>query len=182
MTFRNLSILQKIGLVVFVMGLSSLVIAFVGAKGISALEQAIVSVGAKEEVAREAMDLRVDIIAISRMTYQLAAEPEKAADFRTETEKRANEMLERLPKIEATADETELKQLQTIRSTLETYFGEIRAMVDVAEKSGKDGAAIKAGLDKALAAQKTVTSAVKEYSTYSGNALATAREDALQSS
>ncbi len=47
MTFRNLSILQKIGLVVFVMGLSSLVIAFVGAKGISALEQAIVSVGAE---------------------------------------------------------------------------------------------------------------------------------------
>ncbi|CAN7482300.1 methyl-accepting chemotaxis protein [Pararhizobium sp. LjRoot235] len=182
MTFRNLSILQKIGLVVFVMGLSSLVIAFVGAKGISALERAIVSVGAKEEVAREAMDLRVDIIAISRMTYQLAAEPEKAADFRAETEKRSKEMLERLPKIEAAADETELKQLQTIRATLETYFGEIRAMVDVAEKSGKDGAAIKAGLDKALVAQKTVTSAVKEYSAYSGNTLATARADALQSS
>jgi methyl-accepting chemotaxis protein len=182
MTFRNLSILQKIGLVVFVMGLSSLVIAFVGAKGISALEQAIVSVGAKEEVAREAMDLRVDIIAISRMTYQLAAQPEKAADFRAETEKRANEMLERLPKIEATADQTELKQLQTIRSTLETYFGEIRAMVDVAEKDGQDAAAIKAGLDEALAAQKTVTSAVKEYSTYSGEALAAARADALQSS
>jgi methyl-accepting chemotaxis protein len=182
MTFRNLSILQKIGLVVFVMGLSSLVIAFVGAKGISALEQAIVSVGAKEEVAREAMDLRVDIIAISRMTYQLAAQPEKAADFRAETEKRANEMLERLPKIEATADQTELKQLQTIRSTLETYFGEIRAMVDVAEKDGQDAAAIKAGLDEALAAQKTVTSAVKEYSIYSGEALATARADALQSS
>ncbi|CAN7183549.1 methyl-accepting chemotaxis protein [Pararhizobium sp. LjRoot255] len=182
MTFRNLSILQKIGLVVFVMGLSSLVIAFVGAKGISALEQAIVSVGEKEEVAREAMDLRVDIIAISRMTYQLAAQPEKAADFRAETEKRSNEMLERLPKIEATADQTELKQLQTIRSTLETYFGEIRAMVDVAEKDSQDGAAIKAGLDKALAAQKTVTSAVKEYSTYSGEALATARADALKSS
>jgi methyl-accepting chemotaxis protein len=182
MTFRNLSILQKIGLVVFVMGLSSLVIAFVGAKGISALEQAIVSVGEKEEVAREAMDLRVDIIAISRMTYQLAAQPEKAADFRAETEKRSKEMLERLPKIEAAADETELRQLQTIRATLETYFGEIRAMVDVAEKSGKDGAAIKAGLDKALAAQKTVTGAVKEYSTYSGSTLATARADALHSS
>ncbi|MEK1933964.1 MAG: methyl-accepting chemotaxis protein, partial [Pararhizobium sp.] len=182
MTFRNLSILQKIGLVVFVMGLSSLVIAFVGAKGISALEQAMVSVGAKEEVAREAMDLRVDIIAISRMTYQLAAQPEKAVDFRAETEKRAKEMLERLPKIEAAADATELKQLQTIRATLETYFGEIRAMVDVAEKSDQDATAIKAGLDKALAAQKTVTSAVKEYSTYSGEALATARADALQSS
>jgi methyl-accepting chemotaxis protein len=182
MTFRNLSILQKIGLVVFVMGLSSLVIAFVGARGISALESAIVSVGNKEEVAREAMDLRIDIIAISRMTYQLAAQPEKATDFRAEAERRSKEMLERLPKIEAAADATELKQLQTIRATLETYFGEISAMVDVAEKSGRDSAAIKAALAKALAAQKTVTSAVKEYSIYSGNALATAREDALQSS
>ena len=87
--FRNLSILQKIGLVVFVMGLSSLVIALVGARGIISLEGALVSVGAKEEVAREAMDLRVDVIAISRMTYQLAAKPEKAADFRAETEKRS---------------------------------------------------------------------------------------------
>ncbi|WP_426228645.1 methyl-accepting chemotaxis protein [Pararhizobium sp. DWP3-4] len=182
MNFRNLSILQKISLVVFVMGLSCLVIASVGARGILALETAIVSVGAREEVAREAMDLRVDIIAISRMTYQLAAQPEKAADFRAETEKRSKEMLERLPKIEAAADETELKQLQAIRTTLETYFGEIRAMVAIAEASPQDAAAIQAGLDRALDAQKIVTSTVKVYSTYSGEALATARADALQSS
>ena len=47
MNFRNLSILQKISLVVFVMGLSCLVIASVGARGILALESAIVSVGAR---------------------------------------------------------------------------------------------------------------------------------------
>ncbi|WP_275789604.1 methyl-accepting chemotaxis protein [Pararhizobium gei] len=182
MSFRHLSILQKIGLVVFVMGLSSLAIALVGAKGITALESAMVSVGNKEEVAREAMDLRVDIIAISRMTYQLAAQPEKAADFRAETEKRAGEMLERLPKIEQAADATELAQLKTIRATLESYFNEIRAMVGIAETSGTDVAAIQASLDTALAAQKTVTAAVKEYSTYSGGALATARADALHAS
>ena len=181
MTFRNLSILQKISLVVFVMGLSSLAIALVGAKGISALKTAMVSVGLQEEVAREAMDLRVDIIAISRMTYQLAAEPGKAVDFRAEAEKRAAEMLGRLPKIEAAADATELAQLKTIRATLETYFDEIRAMVDIAEKNGGDAAMIKAGLDSALEAQKTVTSAVKEYSTYSGETLAVARAEAIQS-
>ena len=53
MSFRNFSILQKIGLVVFVMGLSSLAIALVGARGIASLESALVSVGAKEEVARQ---------------------------------------------------------------------------------------------------------------------------------
>ncbi|WP_276118815.1 methyl-accepting chemotaxis protein [Pararhizobium qamdonense] len=182
MNFRNLSILQKISLVVFVMGLSCLVIASVGARGILALESAIVSVGAREEVAREAMDLRVDIIAISRMTYQLAAQPDKSADFREEADKRSTEMLARLPKIEAAADATELQQLQAIRATLKTYFGEIRAMVDIAAANPQDAAAIKAALAKALDAQKTVTSTVKVYSTYSGEALAAARADALQSS
>ena len=182
MTFRNLSILQKIGLVVFVMGLSSLVIAFVGARGISALESAIVSVGNKEEVAREAMDLRVDIIAISRMTYQLAAAPEKAADFGQETEKRAGEMLGRLTKIEAVADDAEDKLLNDIRITLNSYFDEIRAMIAVAADKGTDAGAVKAALDKALEAQKTVTATVKTYSTYSGDALAAARSEALNSS
>ena len=182
MTFRNLSILQKIGLVVFVMGLSSLVIGLVGARGISALEAAMVSVGAKEEVAREAMDLRVDIIAISRMTYQLAADPEKAADFRAEAEKRSGEMLARLPKIEAAADETERRQIAKIRETLDSYFAKIRAMVDVAAADPADGAAIKAALGVALDGQKVVTAAVKEYSTYSGEALSAARSAALAES
>ena len=142
----------------------------------------MVSVGAKEEVAREAMDLRVDIIAISRMTYQLAAAPEKAADFRAEAEKRSGEMLARLPKIESTADETERRQLAKIRETLDSYFGNIRAMVDVAAANAADGAAIKAALGVALDGQKVVTAAVKEYSTYSGAELASARSAALAES
>ncbi|WP_075290179.1 methyl-accepting chemotaxis protein [Pararhizobium arenae] len=182
MTFRNLSILQKIGLVVFVMGLSSLIIGLVGARGIAALEAAMISVGAKEEVAREAMDLRVDIIAISRMTYQLAAAPEKAADFRAETEKRSSEMLARLPKIEAAADATEVQQLAKIKQTLESYFASIRSMVDVAEADPANAQAIKAALGVALDGQKVVTAAVKEYSTYSGEALAGARAAALAES
>ncbi|WP_455854760.1 hypothetical protein [Ensifer canadensis] len=71
MAFKNLSILTKVGLVVVVMGISSTLIALAGARGLSSLGTTIVEVGAREEAAREAMDLRVDIIAISRMTYQL---------------------------------------------------------------------------------------------------------------
>ncbi|QRM53575.1 methyl-accepting chemotaxis protein [Sinorhizobium sp. BG8] len=183
MAFRNLSILNKIGLVVVVMGLSSILLAMVGARGLSALESTMTAVGAKEEVAREAMDLRVDIIAISRMTYQLAAAPEKAEDFAAETEKRAKEMLDRLPKIEAAADATQLAQVGKIRQVLERYFNDIRAMVDTARASGgTDRQSIDAALSEALAAQKTVTEAVKEYSTYSGDALAAARAEALESS
>ncbi len=182
MTFKNLSILTKVGLVVVVMGISSTLIALAGARGLSSLGTTIVDVGAREEAAREAMDLRVDIIAISRMTYQLAATPAKASEFGAETETRASEMLERVTKIEAVADDAEDKLLNDIRTTLNSYFDEIRAMVAVAGANGGDAVAVKAALDKALDAQKTVTSTVKAYSTYSGDALATARAEALESS
>jgi methyl-accepting chemotaxis protein len=182
MVFKDISISKKIGLVVVVMGLSSLIIAGVSGFGLYGLQKAMTSVGAQEEVAREAMDLRVDIIAISRMTYQLAAEPARAKDFRADADKRSTEMLARLPKIESTADAAEKQQLATIRTALDSYFSVIRAMVDTAEKSAADPVAISAALKKALDAQKVVTDTVKVYSTYSGNALATARADALSSS
>ncbi|MEB2842860.1 HAMP domain-containing protein [Rhizobiales bacterium RZME27] len=182
MAFKDMAISKKLGIVTVVMGLSSVVIAGVAGSGLYGLQQAMVSVGAREEVAREAMDLRVDIIAISRMTYQLAAAPEKAKDFRAETDKRSTEMLGRLPKIESTADAAEKDQLKTIRGAMESYFGEIRKMVDVAEKNPADTAAIGASLKKALDGQKVVTDTVKVYSTYSGKSLAEARTSAVESS
>ena len=182
MTFKDLGISRKIGLLVLVMGISSLIIAGISGSGLHGLQKAMTSVGEQEEVAREAMDLRVDIIAISRMTYQLAAAPQKAADFKAEAEKRAAEMLGRLPKIESAADATELDQLKTIRGALDSYFDDIRAMVAVAESNPADAAAIAAALDRALAGQKVVTDTVKVYSNYSGEALAAARADALSSS
>jgi methyl-accepting chemotaxis protein len=182
MNFKNLSILHKIGIAVAIMGLSSAVIAATGATGLNSLSHAIADTGAREEVAREAMDLRVDIVAISRMTYQLAQAPEKAADFADETERRAKEMLDRLPKIQSTADANERAMLDTIRATLASYFDDIRAMVKTVAANPGDQGAIKAALDKALDGQKTVTSAVKEYSKYSGDTLANARAKAISAS
>jgi Methyl-accepting chemotaxis protein len=182
MLFKDLSISKKTGLLVVVMGISSLIIAAVSGSGLYGLQRDLIAVGAKEEVAREAMDLRVDIIAISRMTYQLAAAPEKAADFKAEAEKRSAEMLARLPKIESTADATEKEQLKTIRAALDSYFNDIRAMVATAEANPGDAAAIGTALAKALAGQKVVTDTVKVYSTYSGDALAKERLEAVSSS
>ncbi len=183
MNIKNFSILKKVGVVMTLMSLSAVVIAGVGAQGLSVLGSSLKNTGAREEVAREAMDLRVDIIAISRMTYQLAMAPEKAADFAAETEKRAKEMLDRLPKIAATADAEEQKQLADVRTSLASYFDSIRAMVKIAgSEQGKNPAVLRAALDKALDGQKAVTAAVKVYSTYSSNTLATARADALADS
>jgi len=179
MNIRNLSLLGKVGLVVAMLSFSAAAIAVVGASGLASLGSALRDTGSREEVAREAMDLRIDIIAISRMTYQLAAAPEKAADFATEADKRASEMLARLPKIAMTADAEELRMLDKIKSTLDAYFGQIRSMVKAASS---DPAAMKAELAKALDAQKVVTAAVKEYSAYSAKTLADARERALHAS
>ncbi|WP_159951449.1 methyl-accepting chemotaxis protein [Rhizobium sp. 18065] len=183
MNISNLSILKKVTLVVVLMGVAAAAIAAVGAQGLGSLGASLKDTGAREEVAREAMDLRVDIIAISRMTYQLALAPEKAADFKAETEKRSGEMLARLPKIASTADANETKLLDGIRTTLDSYFNQIRSMVAVAgSDAGKDPAVMKTELGKALDAQKIVTAAVKEYSTYSATTLATSRADALAAS
>lgn len=180
MNIKNFSILKKVGVVMTLMSLSAVVIAGVGAQGLQVLGSSLKKTGAHEEVAREAMDLRVDIIAISRMTYQLAMAPEKAADFAAETEKRAKEMLERLPKIAATADTEEQKQLADVRTSLSSYFDSIRAMVKIAgSPEGKDPAVLRASLDKALDGQKAVTAAVKVYSTYSAKTLTATRNEAL---
>ncbi|UDF31491.1 UNVERIFIED_ORG: methyl-accepting chemotaxis protein [Roseateles sp. XES5] len=183
MKISDLSISRKVGLLVLLMGIAAGTIATVGSRGLTSLGAALQDTGAREEVAREAMDLRVDVIAISRMTYQLAMAPEKAADFAAETEKRAAEMLDRLPKIASTADATEQKQLDAIRAALAPYFEDIRAMVAVAgSDKGQDRAALLAALDKALDGQKAVTAAIKEYSAYSADTLSGSRAVAISRS
>ena len=95
MALKNFSIPQKVIAVVSLMGIVAGMIAVVGWHETSKLRDAMEIVGRREEAAREAMDLRVDIIAISRMTYQVAQQPNKASDFSTEADRRTKEMLER---------------------------------------------------------------------------------------
>jgi len=179
MNISNISILKKVSLVVALMGLAAFAITIAGTQGLMSLGTALKDTGTKEEAAREAMDLRVDIIAISRMTYQLVLAPEKSADFATETEKRAKEMLERLPKIAAAADATEKKQLADIGTALNAYFDKIRALVKLTATPSITTDALKAGLADSLEGQKAVTAAVKVYSTYSGEELKASRANAL---
>lgn len=179
MKISNISILKKVSLVVALMGFSAFAITIAGTQGLMSLGAALKDTGAKEEAAREAMDLRIDVIAMSRLTYQLVLAPEKSADFAADTEKRAKEMLERLPEIAAAADETEKKQLQDIGVALNAYFDKIRSLVKLASGPAVTTDTIKAGLNDSLEGQKAVTAAIKVYSTYSGNALTESRAHAL---
>jgi methyl-accepting chemotaxis protein len=178
MNLKNITISAKVIMLVVLLASLSAVIAFTGWYGMTRMGKTLQDVGTVESAAREAMDLRLDIIAISRMTYQLAQAPEKAADFAKETDRRTTEMLARFDVLAAAADDQQKSQLDAIKGVLAPYFDKIRAMVDVASKGG-DKAAIDAALADGLKAQKTVTDTVKVYSTYSAERMKTMREGAL---
>jgi methyl-accepting chemotaxis protein len=178
MLFKNMSILKKFVAMILFMAVVASCVAWVGASQIRTLGATLLDVGHREASAREAMDLRIDIIAISRMTYQLAQAPEKAADFRAEADRRTQEMKARFPKLRATADAAEMKMLADIEKVLDPYFASIRAMVDVVAANPGDAAAIRKALDGALAAQKVVTDTVKVYSTATDKTMSAMRTDA----
>ncbi|WP_449394084.1 methyl-accepting chemotaxis protein [Devosia riboflavina] len=176
MSLKHMPILQKFLLTIVVMAAAAVILGTVSWREITSLKDTMLTVGAKEEAAREAMDLRMDIIAISRMTYQLAMAPERSEDFVAEAKRRSEEMLGRFPKIEAAADARELQLLADIKPVMSAYFGKIDAMLAVTPAG--DMTRIRAALDEALTAQKVVTDTVKLYSTYSGELMASMRADA----
>ena len=178
MTLQNITISAKVIMLVIMLAGLSAVIAVTGWYGMSRMGQTLEEVGTVESAAREAMDLRLDIIAISRMTYQLAQSPEKAADFQKEAERRTGEMMERFAILDAAADAQQKTQLDAVKSVLAPYFDKIRALVDVAAKGG-DKPAIDAALKDGLTAQKVVTDTVKVYSTYSAERMTAMRDGAL---
>ncbi|KPF65701.1 hypothetical protein IP69_17330 [Bosea sp. AAP35] len=176
---KHASIVTKFTGVVALMSAVAVIIAFVGWTGLTQLKRSMLDVEQIGGVAREAMDLRIDIIAISRMTYQLARQPEKHADFATESERRMGEMLARLPLLESHADAEEKRLIGEVRAKLNGYFQQIRAMVAASRSSAADRSAVEAALAACLDGQKAVTDAVKAYTTYSGKTIEATRDTAF---
>lgn len=177
---KNVTIVHKILAVVAVMGIAAVGIAGVAFTELNSLDRTFTEIGRSEEAAREAMDLRIDIVAISRMTYQFATSADKAADYKAEAKRRADEMLGRLPKLEAVANAEEKKQLADIKTALLSYFDKINQMIDTAAKDPSNTAAIASGLAVALEGQKTVTDTVKVYSKYTAAEMAAERAAATE--
>ena len=90
MSLKNLPILQKLILTVLLMGLVATAIAGIAWRELGSLSGVMNDVGRKEVAAREAMDLRMDVIAISRMTYQLVLDPANP-EFVAQAERRMSE-------------------------------------------------------------------------------------------
>ncbi|MEO9298817.1 methyl-accepting chemotaxis protein [Devosia alba] len=178
MNFRNFPILQKFILTVLLMGIVATAIAGIAWRELGSLSATMDRVGEKEVAAREAMDLRMDVIAISRMTYQLVLNPADVADFVSQADRRMTEMKARFPVIEAAADATERSQLEAVKPVMDSYFEKINGMLTVAAAQPFDAAALDAALADTLAAQLVVTDTIKVYSAYSGELMAGMRADA----
>ena len=178
MNFRNFPILQKFILTVLLMGIVATAIAGIAWRELGSLSATMDRVGEKEVAAREAMDLRMDVIAISRMTYQLVLNPADVADFVSQADRRMTEMKARFPVIEAAADATERSQLEAVKPVMDDYFEKINGMLTVAAAQPFDAAALDAALADTLAAQLVVTDTIKVYSAYSGELMAGMRADA----
>ncbi|TWI81856.1 methyl-accepting chemotaxis protein [Roseibium hamelinense] len=172
---KNISIVKKMLGVITLLSVASAGTAWFAYNQLDAVTTAFNKVGQSEEAAREAMDLRIDIVAISRMTYQLAVDTENASEYHAQNKRRSEEMLGRLPKLEAVADREQKSQLTAIKSALTAYFSDIEKMIQMAEQAPEDAAAISQALDVALAGQKNVTDTVKAYSQYSAQAMADER-------
>ncbi|MTI19345.1 methyl-accepting chemotaxis protein [Rhodobacteraceae bacterium RKSG542] len=169
---KNIRIVTKIMFVVILMGFSAAAITSVAIWEINLLTSSNKEVGKSQSAALEAMDLRIDIIAISRMTYQLAYFPEKAEAFADERDRRVNEMLGRLPILQAAADDAQMKQIADIRKGLDGYFASIDDMIATAAADSNNRDGITEKLNATLEAQKGLTKAVKTYSTYSSEEMA----------
>lgn len=178
MVIKNISIVHKVMGVVALLGVAAIGIAWTGYFKLNNLSDTFVQVGQSEEAAREAMDLRVDIVAISRMTYQLAQATDDVASYYDQKARRADEMLGRLPILEKNADATEMQQLGDVRAALGDYFTKIDSMIAVVEADPSNKAAITEALDVALVGQQNVTTAVKTYSAYTAEQMAAQRATA----
>lgn len=177
---KNISIVKKMLGVITLLSIAAAGTTWLAHNQLGAITTAFNEVGMSEEAAREAMDLRIDIVAISRMTYQLALGTENAAAYHGQNRRRSEEMLSRLPKLDATADAKQKQQLEAIRASLVSYFASIENMINVAESDPANATAINQALGTALAGQKRVTMTVKAYSLYSSEKMADERTLASQ--
>ncbi|MCS6758495.1 MAG: HAMP domain-containing protein [Candidatus Devosia euplotis] len=181
MNFRNLLILQKFILTVLLMGIVATAIVGIGWRELGSLSDVMNRVGEKEVAAREAMDLRMDVVAISRMTHQLVLSPDKVEDFISQADRRMTEMKGRFPIIEQAANATELKQLADIKPAMDAYFAKIDTMLVVAGAKPFDAEKLNVALADTLAAQQVATDTIKIYSNYSGELMAGMRDEAQAS-
>nr|WP_295829319.1 HAMP domain-containing methyl-accepting chemotaxis protein [uncultured Azospirillum sp.] len=151
-----------------VVGLFSVVTAAAGFYALDRTERAVGELVRTQKEQLDAFDMRIDIIALSRMEYELGNDPAKAGSFTGQADKRIAEMQERLTALGKRSDADQMAKIDAIRAGFGGYEKNVRSMLDTAKaaatKGGDEGRTlVLEGLKASRSGQMALTDAVKAY-------------------
>ncbi|WP_042690798.1 HAMP domain-containing protein, partial [Azospirillum sp. B506] len=151
-----------------VVGLFSIVTAAAGFYALDRTEKAVNDLVRTQKEQLDAFDMRIDIVALSRMEYELGNDPAQAASFAGQADKRIAEMKDRLTALGKRSDPDQMAKVDAIRAGFSGYEKNVRAMLDTARtaaaKGGDEGRVLVLdGLKASRAGQMALTDAVKVY-------------------
>ncbi|MBK1839663.1 methyl-accepting chemotaxis protein [Azospirillum sp. YIM B02556] len=151
-----------------VVGLFSVVTAAAGFYALDRTEQAVGDLVRTQKEQLDAFDMRIDIIALSRMEYELGNDPAQAAGFAAQADKRIAEIKDRLTALRSRSDNDQMGKVDAIRSSFGSYEKNVHAMLDTAKtaaaKGGDEGRGlVLGGLKASRDGQMALTDAVKAY-------------------
>ncbi|MBP2301329.1 methyl-accepting chemotaxis protein [Azospirillum picis] len=161
-----------------IVGLFSVVTAAAGFYALNRTEQAVAELVRTQKEQLDAFDMRIDIIALSRMEYELGNDPAQAGTFTAQADKRIAEMNGRLDSLASRTPPEGASKVDAIRAGFRGYEANVHAMIDTAKAAaaGNDRGMILDGLKNSRNGQMALTDAVKIY-----NADVTKRTDAAVS-
>ncbi|QCG91856.1 methyl-accepting chemotaxis protein [Azospirillum sp. TSH100] len=153
-----------------VVGLFSVITAAAGFYALDRTEKAVNDLVRTQKEQLDAFDMRIDIIALSRMEYELGNDPAQAGSFAGQADKRIAEMKDRLTALGKRSDSDQMAKIDAIRSGFGGYEKNVRAMLDTAKaaavKGGDEGRRLVLdGLKASRTGQMALTDAVKVYNT-----------------
>ncbi|MFD2263181.1 methyl-accepting chemotaxis protein [Lacibacterium aquatile] len=159
----NMRMRTKIALNTILIGLFAVAIAAAGFYGLEREEQNVGALIDTQRAQFEALDLRVDIIALSRMEYELGNDPSKVDEYAAQGEKRIGEITDRLEKLSGRGSAEQRKLLEGVKAGHAAYAASVRAMIDSARKFSGDRQTILDALKRSRQGQMAMTDAVKAY-------------------
>ncbi len=188
--FNRISVQAKIIVVTLVVVAFSVIIAAAGFYGLNRAEGGVETLVNAQKAQLEAYDMRVDIIALSRMEYELGndptrvKDPERKDDFYAQAERRIKEMNERFDALAKLGSPEDSEKLNAIRTAFSDYEASVRALLVAAQAfkdagPGADRAPILARLQNSRTVQTKMTDAVKIYNASIEKRTETATTDAL---
>ncbi|WP_153771441.1 methyl-accepting chemotaxis protein [Labrenzia sp. CE80] len=175
---KNIAIVHKIMIVVSLLSLASVGLAWASYSKLNETSDSFTKVSQVEENAREAMFMRIIVIAANRETLELARAPEEVEKYKEIATKRSNQMFGSLDKLLKSANEIETKQLEDVRVALTAFFQSVDTFLQTVEAEPSNTQAITDALAITRKASSGVSSSVQVYNKHVEQEMALSREAA----